>query len=1337
MLTGAGFAPGEFVSLRVTHAVGIPDTGEGHGEWTVVADGDGGFVTTWHVCEDDCIGETLLAMATGQTSGLSASVLFTDSAGSYTLKWYAADPEVNRAPFFPTYPKLEPVELPCPAPSGGSGIASNPLLNAYAYATPPIPSNLDAVTSLMPKDMALCQIAPFFVEITVTGSTAPENGIINFNPEWLTKTTSGKDFGFDPAYGVYCAFVDQAEPGTVDPEGDAKVLAYSSTTLGVGTANERIRGAIQVSGLDDGDKVFVEIWVVLKCTVPTDVNGNVQTSLVNAHTGMTESGSNIQLGNQTVPLLQVGDFFNVVADVSVTKSSSPVCFGQNITYTMVVTNNSTTTVANGIVATDTMGPDQTFVSASGAPYTTAGQVVTFNVGALSPGESATLTLVATPTVTGSVTNAVAVTMITSDSNLANNTASVTTAVNAGPPCSINGPETMCPNSAGNVYSAPPGMSSYSWSISGNGTIVGSTTDQSVSVTAGSACGSSFTLTVNVATPDACSGSCSATFNVADTNPPLIAGVGGPSSIECPATPVFSTPTASDDCDPNPLLSFNDVRTPGSCPAEYVLTRTWTATDACGNTSSASQAITVEDNTAPVITGVGGPATIECPATPVFSEPTAFDPCDPNVVLSFNDVTTPGSCPAEYSLTRTWTATDACGNSSSASQSITVEDNTAPVIEGVGGPLTIECPASPVFSEPTASDLCDSNPVLSFNDVRTPGSCPAEYSLTRTWTATDACGNSSSASQTITVEDTTAPVISGVGGPLTIECPATPVFSTPTAFDPCDPNVVLSFNDVTTPGSCPAEYSLTRTWTRGRLRGNSITASQTITVEDTTAPVISGVGANATIECPATPVFSTPTAFDPCDPNVVLSFNDVTTPGSCPAEYSLTRTWSAVDCAGNSITASQTITVEDTTAPVITGVGGPLTIECPATPVFSTPTASDLCDTNPVLSFNDVRTPGSCPAEYALTRTWTATDACGNSSSASQTILVKDTTAPVIEGVGGPLTIECPASPVFSEPTASDLCDTNPVLSFNDVRTPGSCPAEYALTRTWTATDACGNSSSASQTILVKDTTAPVIEGVGGPLTIECPASPVFSEPTASDLCDTNPVLSFNDVRTPGSCPAEYALTRTWTATDACGNSSSASQTILVKDTTAPVIEGVGGPLTIECPASPVFSEPTASDLCDSNPVLSFDDVRTPGSCPAEYSLTRTWTATDACGNSSSASQTILVKDTTAPVITGVGGPETIECPANPMFSTPTASDLCDTNPVLSFNDVRTPGSCPAEYSLTRTWTATDACGNSSSASQTILVKDTTAPVITGVGGPLTIECPANPMFSDADGVRPV
>src|SRR5439155_783006 len=117
---------------------------------------------------------------------------------------------------------------------------------------------------------------------------------------------------------------------------------------------------------------------------------------------------------------------------------------------------------------------------------------------------------------------------------------------------------------------------------------------------------------------------------------------------------------------------------------------------------------------------------------------------------------------------------------------------------------------------------------------------------------------------------------------------------------------------------------------------------------------------------------------------------------------------------------------------------------------------------------------------------------------------------------------------------------------------------------------------------------------------------------------------------------------------------------------------------------------------------------------------RTWTATDACGNSSTDSQTITVVDTTKPVITGVGAAATIECPATPIFSTPTASDACG-SATLSFADVTTPGSCANAYSLTRTWTATDACGNSNTDSQTITVVDTTKPVITGVGAAATIE----------------
>ena len=80
-LTGAGFAPGENVVLVVHHADASPDSGADHEPWTVVADENGAFVTTWHVCEDDCVGATLLATADGTVSGLHAELVFTDGAG--------------------------------------------------------------------------------------------------------------------------------------------------------------------------------------------------------------------------------------------------------------------------------------------------------------------------------------------------------------------------------------------------------------------------------------------------------------------------------------------------------------------------------------------------------------------------------------------------------------------------------------------------------------------------------------------------------------------------------------------------------------------------------------------------------------------------------------------------------------------------------------------------------------------------------------------------------------------------------------------------------------------------------------------------------------------------------------------------------------------------------------------------------------------------------------------------------------------------------------------------------------------------------------------------------
>src|SRR6185436_5119993 len=120
---------------------------------------------------------------------------------------------------------------------------------------------------------------------------------------------------------------------------------------------------------------------------------------------------------------------------------------------------------------------------------------------------------------------------------------------------------------------------------------------------------------------------------------------------------------------------------------------------------------------------------------------------------------------------------------------------------------------------------------------------------------------------------------------------------PTVSDACDPNVTISSSDVSNLDACGLG-TVTRTWTAIDCAGNAATpVSQTITIDDTTGPVLSGQGADATIECPASAAFIAPTVTDACDPIVTINSSDVSNLDACGLG-TITRTWTAVDCAGN-------------------------------------------------------------------------------------------------------------------------------------------------------------------------------------------------------------------------------------------------------------------------------------------------------------------------------------------------------------------------------------------------------------------------------------------------------
>jgi hypothetical protein len=185
-----------------------------------------------------------------------------------------------------------------------------------------------------------------------------------------------------------------------------------------------------------------------------------------------------------------------------------------------------------------------------------------------------------------------------------------------------------------------------------------------------------------------------------------------------------------------------------------------------------------------------------------------------------------------------------------------------------------------------------------------------------------------------------------------------------------------------------------------------------------------------------------------------------------------------------------------------------------------------------------------------------------------------------------------------------------------------------------------------------------------------------------------------------------------TVTDAGGlRSECAFVEIQLVDSAPPVLLGVPADSTAECDAVPAPAAVTATDACSGTLPATFAEIQAPGPCPQSYTLTRTWTAADACANVASAQQVLTVLDRTAPQLLGVPADETVDCLAVPPPAGVIAVDLCDPAPGLTFGEVRVDGPCPGTYTLLRTWTTLDACANASATTQVVSVRDTTPPMI--------------------------
>jgi hypothetical protein len=738
------------------------------------------------------------------------------------------------------------------------------------------------------------------------------------------------------------------------------------------------------------------------------------------------------------------------------------------------------------------------------------------------------------------------------------------------------------------------------------------------------------------------------------------------TVDCDKIPDAVSIPYTDNCAPNGKAKlYDEVSTivKGEECAGGTIERWWKATDECGNNAWHKQTITVR------------------PALQAqFNEPQDMSiSCeDKNNLESLipdlyytngmqGDCNISGTAKPQYTATDLdcgsflveYFFTDACGRVSKEEMTVTIFDDKNPVVLNAAENLTVECDGAGNMEEymnwvnnnanASAEDNCTATEDLVWtnNAASQPMSddCGETGQKTVIFTVTDSCGNQSKTYATFKIVDTLDPVYTPAYN-QTVVCDGAGNVDQfqvwlddnagATAKDDC--SGVTWTNDF--PGNPKSkDFDITQylvdgcstytgyinvTFTATDACGNDIQTAATFTIEDSIKPEMTPAS-DMTVECdgtipdiwkigveyaqdaldaqqgvfyPGTNAYAAymwlkshggATATDGCS-NVNWKFKIIGVYGdSCDTEYKVT--FYAYDDCLNVSSSTATFHIEDTNSPAIGNEAQDLVVECGANDVTCSIVAGphspfdhwlhtnagaeamDMCDKTLTWS-NDYDGKGltdECGATGRVTVTFTVTDNCGLSSSTAAEYRIEDTTAPILQIPADYATVydaTCNAD-ITPEGQAGiaegwDTCSDDVTISHVDVTDKTACTT--VVTRTWTATDACGNKTSANQIITISDETAPIL--VGNPNTLnksnvdacEAPAGPSLAEVEAlfSDNCYT-PIAKLVNTNVIKDEICGWTTSFEYTIEDRCGNMYLDGGFFKViyfgKDQTAPVLNG--------------------------------------------------------------------------------------------------------------------------------------------------------------------------------------
>lgn len=773
------------------------------------------------------------------------------------------------------------------------------------------------------------------------------------------------------------------------------------------------------------------------------------------------------------------------------------------------------------------------------------------------------------------------------------------------------------------------------------------------------------------------------------------------------------------------------------------TVTLTAVDNSGNVSTCIAVVTVEDNVDPVaicqditvqLDGSGN-ATIVAADVDNGSN----DACGIASLSIDNDTF---GCADLGANTVTLTVTDVNGNVSTCTSTVTVEDNVDPTVVcqniTVGLDANGNAVITAVMLDGGSTDNCSTPGAgLTYSVSQTDFDCSNVGSNIITLTVTDDEGNSSTCTGNVEIEDNVPPI--AICQDITVQLDATGN-ATIAAGDvdngSSDNCGIASITVTPSSFTCAAVGPNPVTLTVTDVHGNVSTCSATVTVEDNVVPeaicqditVQLDATGNATITasqidngsndaCGIQSLSVSPDAFD-CDDigvnAVILTVTDVN---------------------GNVSICNAEVTVEDDVDPVVIcqditvqlDANGQITIDA----IQIDGGSSDNCSTPGVdLTYDITPADFDCSDVGVATAQLTVTDAYGNSSTCTASVIVQDNTAPT--AVCQDITVQLDASGNVSI-TAADIdngsFDNCGIASMSVSPSSFTCAGVGANPVTLTVTDVNGNVSTCVATVTVEDNVPPV--AICQDITVQLDATGNVSitatqiDNGSNDACG---IASLEVNPSAFTCAEEGANTVTLTVTDVNGNVSTCTSTVTVENNVTPnvfcqditiyldaagaasiIADDVNGGSNAACGLASLTVDPSTFD------------------CSNVGANTVVLTATDNSGNVSTCNATVTVLDTISP--TAICQDITVQLDANGDVTIVAADidggslDNCGVASIMVNNSASESFDCGNVGTNTVTLTVTDVNGNTSSCDATVTVEDNVDP--TAICQDITVQLDAN------------